>query len=177
MCKPLGLMSHKIAYVPPEAAEDLRTWCVLCPWPGPGDLWATRRLCLAQPQQVHFAALRASPGASTGLLIISLCQTFVSNFIPKEVVYFPFGSVCDSYTPVLKVKQTKKKARDANELFTFYSSPLPQRFNKLSSLCAWTPRCLSGLNIFKGPETPSLWFKLLLITLQILVYFSTSGGI
>lgn len=77
-----------------------------------------------------------------------------------------------------KSKTTKKKARDANdELFTFYSSPLPQRFNKLSSLCEWIPRCLSGLNIFKGPETPSLWFKLLLIMLQILVYFSTSGGI
>lgn len=68
-------------------------------WPGPGDLQAH---CghppppSAHPLQVHFTALRASPRAVLELLLIFLCQTFVSNFIPKEVVYFPFGSVCDS---------------------------------------------------------------------------------
>lgn len=61
-------------------------------WGCAGTWWP----CLAYPRQVHFAMLRDSSGASMELSIIFLCQTFVSNFIPKEVVYFPFGSVCDS---------------------------------------------------------------------------------
>lgn len=48
--------------------------------------------------------------ASPQLLIIFLCQTFVSNFVPEEGACFPFGSVKgmrDNYTPVLKLKQKK----------------------------------------------------------------------
>lgn len=54
------------------------------------------RVCavpFACPQHVHRPALQDSAQASTELLIIFLCQTFVSNFISKEVVYIPLGSV------------------------------------------------------------------------------------
>lgn len=52
----------------------------------------------ATPGTSWASSLRHAPGhtrASPGLLIIFLCQTFVSNFIPEEVAYFPFGGVCD----------------------------------------------------------------------------------
>lgn len=90
--EPFGPLSHTIASVPLEAAVAPRPGCAWCPWPGSGGV---------RGHTVALPGKSASPRsrlirASTGPVIIFLCQTFVSNFVPNVVVYFPFGSVCAS---------------------------------------------------------------------------------
>lgn len=93
--KPLGLLSHVISLSPSRSCQGSQDRCAPCPWPGSGALQATWQPCPAHPRQVHFATPQLTLN-SMELLIIFLCQTFVRNFIPKVVVYFPFGSICDS---------------------------------------------------------------------------------